>query len=228
MDVPGYADPSFRRAAGAFWHPGGSALTKRGLALCGFAAGEAVLDVGCGSGGTLRMLLDAGLDAVGLDRERHFQEGLPFLQGDASAIDMDEGSLDGIVCECVLSLLPDQDKALAGFARLLRTGGRLLLTDVYLTGEERQTAPEEHASCLQGARSLAVTDSGLRAAGMHVTAFEDHPEALREMAARLVWYGDVPVSSFCTSGGRRYGYGLWVACKIGRDEDALQQTQKEA
>lgn len=52
--------------------PGGTALTRRGLALCrrhsGLTPGALVLDLGCGDGATLRLLLREGYRAWGLDR----------------------------------------------------------------------------------------------------------------------------------------------------------------
>ena len=46
----------FRRVAQGAWRPGGTALTRRGLALCrlhsGLTPGALVLDLGCGDGAT--------------------------------------------------------------------------------------------------------------------------------------------------------------------------------
>ena len=217
MEIPCYTDPRFRRAAGDSWHPGGLALTRRGLELCRFARGAVVLDIGCGKGETLRLLRSLPLDAVGLDKENQASSDLPVFEGDASSPPFADGTFDGIVCECVLSLLPAPDKALGAFCRMLKSGGRLMLSDVYAQegGKEARLPRPEPGSCLEGALPRSLLEDLLKQAGLRIVFFEDHPEALREFAAKLIWYGGVPLKSLCPASGCgiRPGYGLWIAEK---------------
>ena len=230
-----YATPSFQAAAGDTWRPGGLALTLHGVALCGLGPQDRVLDVGCGTGATLLALQERGISAVGVDKKttkaapgaawepsaRHGRT-LPLVCADASHLPFAAGSFDGLVCECVLSLLPDPEAALRGLAVLLRPGGRLLLSDLYRMDGESPAGGGR--SCLEGACGLAEQQRRLAAAGWHLLIFEDHTRKLRELAARLVWYGgegelsrwlaetgEQADATPCAGTCRRYGYGLWIA-----------------
>ncbi|HWQ10656.1 MAG TPA: methyltransferase domain-containing protein, partial [Holophaga sp.] len=125
-----YEREDVRRATGETLRPGGLALTERALALCGFAAGARVLDLGCGTGATLARLAQAGLRVLGLDvsasllalaRERR----APLVSGRAEALPLAGDSLDGVFCECVLSAVADPEATVAEIARVLRPRGVL-------------------------------------------------------------------------------------------------------
>jgi ubiquinone/menaquinone biosynthesis C-methylase UbiE len=49
--------------------------------------------------------------------------------GDAQALDLPDASFDTVVCTLSLCTIPDQQRAIAEMARVLRPGGRLLLLD---------------------------------------------------------------------------------------------------
>ncbi len=213
---PLYTSALFQRIAGGAWRPGGEELTRRGLALCGFAPGARVLDIGCGAGASLALLRSLGLHGMGLDRQRHLRAACPLVLGDARNPPFADGTFDGLLCECVLSLLTEPEETLRRFAAMLRPGGRLLLTDLFTYGAAPVAAAA--AGCMGGARSPAAMDGLFRTAGFDILAFEDHSPALKELAAKLLWYGDADLRAmlrgergcFCSSQGR-YGYGLWVA-----------------
>ncbi len=214
MAIPDYTDPRFRLAAGSSWHPGGLELTKRGLELCRFPEGAHVLDIGCGRGETLKLMQGLKLNAVGLDKNRYAPDGLPVIEGDASAPPFAEGSLDGIVCECVLSLLPSPEKALASFRRILKPGGLLLLSDLYLPDDPGRglTTRQAPSSCFEGAPGKKALERILAGSGFEIIHFEDHPEALKDLAAKLIWYGGISLKDACFASGcsSRPGYGLWI------------------
>lgn len=215
-DSPLYASALFQSISGGAWHPGGEELTRRGLALCGFPPGACILDAGCGSGAGLRVISDLGLCGTGLDRECRLSEPFPFVQADVQNPPFAEDSFDGILCECVLSLLPEPEKALGRFASILRPGGKLLLSDLFVRGSS--PVPGAAAGCAAGARTLREMEDMLAGAGLLLLAFEDHSAALRELAAKLLWYGDDTLrarlrTGSCSCGASRggLGYGLWLA-----------------
>ncbi len=246
---PLYASALFQRIAGGTWRPGGTELTRHGLDLCAFAPGAEILDVGCGQGASLAVLRERGLNGIGLDRECALAEPFPFVQADAQDPPFPDGSFDGILCECVLSLLPNTAQALCRFAALLRPEGRLLLSDLYVRSAPDRFAGQDHgSSCLAGARPKQELEKLLIESGFTLLHFEDHTARLKELAARLIWYGDdelrrrmddgdTPGATFpgtagtcsCMArpGGTRFGYGLWIATPTERIADAAPLQTKQ-
>ena len=142
---PLWEQEDFQRVAGEIWRPGGPELTRRALELaarrCGLAPGARLLDLGCGPGASLELLAGLGYRPLGLDRRTHAawakraagaerSPAVIFLQGDAACPPLADNSVDGVLSECVLSLLPDPLDALRGCRRTLRPGGALLLSDL--------------------------------------------------------------------------------------------------
>lgn len=228
-DTPLYASSVFQSIAGGTWRPGGTALTRHGLEMCALAPGSDILDIGCGTGASLALAREFGLHGTGLDRECSLTEPFPFVQADAQNPPFSDASFDGILCECVLSLLPDAGQALRRFSAILRPEGRLLLSDLFVHGTAGAAGHAPGSSCLAGARTRQETERLMAEHGFALLHFEDHTASLKELAARLLWYGDadlchllrggrpsdaVPASGSCGSprpGGLRYGYGLWIA-----------------
>lgn len=216
--APLYSQALFQELMQGAWRPGGVELTQHGLQVCAFMAGDRVADVGCGGGATLQLLQARGVQTLGLDIAPLHEHG-PMLRANAAHLPLAARSLDGIVCECVLSLLPEQDAVLAGFARVLRSGGVLLLSDIFV--RDGQCAPPHSAQqscttdgarprhCMDGARPRHCVDAALEKAGLSIKCFEDHSALLRPLAAQLLWHGLA-----CTGhGGAAWGYGLWIAVK---------------
>src|SRR5262245_60641896 len=115
------------------------------LGLLDIAAGERVLDVGCGSGAITREIARRvgtnGL-AVGLDqsptllavaRELAEEAGVgdrtEFREGDALGLPFADRSFDAVVCVTVLSHVPSGEAAIPEFVRVLNPGGRLGVFD---------------------------------------------------------------------------------------------------
>jgi SAM-dependent methyltransferase len=96
--------------------------------------------------------------------------------------------MDGIICECVLSMLPEPDRALREFHRVLCPDGKLILSDMYLRGqgEENNLWEEAVDGCLSGARPACSVKKLLGEAGFALMLWEDHTPLLNELAARLV------------------------------------------
>jgi tocopherol O-methyltransferase len=106
----------------------------------GIAAGERVLDVGCGMGASaVSLALDPGCAVIGITlspvqvemaQELARERGVDarFLVMDAEHIDLDE-TFDVVWMVGVLGHLPDQAAFVRGSPRLLRAGGRFVLGD---------------------------------------------------------------------------------------------------
>jgi ubiquinone/menaquinone biosynthesis C-methylase UbiE len=105
---------------------------RRGLLLADVQPGERVLDLGCGAGRFVAALRDHGADAVGVDlaegaleRARRNVPGVEFL---ATTAELPDSSVDLVWCSEVLEHVPDTAGLLSEARRVLRTGGRLLVT----------------------------------------------------------------------------------------------------
>lgn len=206
--------------------PGGTDLTRRGLDLCAFKPGSLLLDLGCGPGANLAFLADSGFCVLGLDRSPEMlAEAVArgsVLCADAARLPLADECLDGIVCECVLSLVPDKALALGQCARVLKPGGRLLLSDLTVTGTNLVEPHETLTCCAAGAVTVKELRRLLEEAGFKVCALEDHSRKLAELAARLVWHGVTltALSGLCQGGATRppsepLGYWLVIAEKTG-------------
>ena len=183
-------------------------MTDRALDSCSFSAGAQLLDVGCGSGATVEHLYSRyGFSASGVDiSPTLIAEGLgrnPALaltEAPAEALPFATGSRDGILCECVLSLLEEPFRALAEFWRVLRSGGYLILSDMY----SRDTA------------ARGRIEERLSECGFDTLLWEDHTPLLKELAARLILaHGSLDGLCCATpDAGGKPGYYLLVARKV--------------
>jgi arsenite methyltransferase len=190
-----YESPLLRQVTGPVLRPGGLALTNRAVELCGFAPGDLVLDLGCGLGASADHLAgEYGLRALGLDlsaqmlAEAHSAHpGLPLMQASAPAIPLTDASLDGVFCECVLSLTGEPSRVLRECHRVLKPGGRLILSDIYLREPLAADDCLPVGGCLGGAMSRGELLAMAVESGLEILKWEDHSAYLRELTAQLVW-----------------------------------------
>lgn len=203
-----YESTKLRSVTGPTIRPGGLTLTDRALDFCCFPTGAQLLDVGCGSGATVEHLCSRyGFSTRGVDTSPALiAEGMgrnPALaleEARAEALPFEAESRDGILCECVLSLLEEPIRALAEFRRVLRSNGYLILSDMY----SRDTA------------ARGRIEGWLSECGFATLLWEDHTHFLKELAARLILaHGSLDGLCCVTSNvGQRPGYYLLVARKV--------------
>jgi arsenite methyltransferase len=237
-DTSLYESESLRGVTGLCIRPGGFLLTERAVSYCGFRAGDRLVDVGCGAGATAAYLRDAYRFAVaGIDASSALlAEGLQcdptlcLVRGRAEELPFPGGAVGGVLCECVLSLVSAPMRALKEFRRVLCSGGRLILTDIYARRPEGVPALRNLSlnSCFRGAVAAGEVKSQVNESGFTILLFEDHSSLLREMAARLVlahgslenFWGRACGDGDCRStmaaiADARPGYYLLIAQKTG-------------
>ncbi len=171
---------------GESYHPGGVTLTRRLAERLDLQHGERVLDVACGIGTTALLLaaerevdvdgIDLGATQIAHARARAAAAGLGdrarFEVGDAERLPVDDGQFDAVVCECALCTFPDKAAAAAEMARVLRPGGRVGITDIWL--DPTRLDPElrglaGRVACVADARPIADVVALVEAAGFGVT-----------------------------------------------------------
>jgi SAM-dependent methyltransferase len=107
-----------------------------------------------------------------------------FVEGDAERLGFPDAGFDAVVCECAFCTFPDKRAAASEFARILRPGGRVGISDLTRSG------PLPHdlegllawVACIADARPVEEYAGYLKEAGFDVTAIEPHNNALAEMA----------------------------------------------
>ena len=110
---------------------------RRALDALALPPGSVVLDLACGTGDLMRLGERRGLRMLGADlslgmlrENRALVPKAPVVQGDASALGIASGTLDGVVCGYALRNFTDLDGALAEAGRVLRPGGRVAVLEV--------------------------------------------------------------------------------------------------
>jgi SAM-dependent methyltransferase len=107
------------------------------LALAGDVAGRRILDAGCGSGPLFAALRDRGAIVTGFDSSTGMLEQARRRLGDGADLRVAElghplpypdGAFDDVVASLVLHYLEDWRPALAELRRVLKPGGRLIVS----------------------------------------------------------------------------------------------------
>jgi SAM-dependent methyltransferase len=149
----------------------------------GIAPGATVLDLGSGAGNdafVARALVGEAGRVIGVDMtpemvalarrnaERLGYANVEFRLGEIEALPVDRDSVDVVVSNCVLNLVPEKERAFAETYRVLRPGGHFCVSDIVTRGELPESArrvAELYAGCVSGAVDEAAYLEGLRAAG---------------------------------------------------------------
>jgi len=173
-------------------------------ALVELREGEVVLDLGSGPG------LDAFLAArqvgasgrvIGVDmtpemvaraRQTATQGGysnVEFREGEIGNLPVDDESVDVIISNCVVNLAPDKLRVFQEALRVLKPGGRMLISDLVTEGElpeDVQRSAEAWAECIAGALDKQVyVDTSRRAGFGDVTIVAQHTYGELGMDDRL-------------------------------------------
>jgi SAM-dependent methyltransferase len=105
---------------------------RRELLLSEAQAGERVLDLGCGAGRFVAALRDAGADPVGVDLAdgalERARRNVPGAEFHTSTEEIPDSSVDLVWCSEVIEHVPDTAALFSEARRVLKTGGRILLT----------------------------------------------------------------------------------------------------
>lgn len=151
--------------------------------LAGLQPGDTVLDLGSGAGldaFVARAVVGETGRVVGVDMtpemiqqaeanaRRLGYSNVSFLLGDIEALPLEDETVDVVISNCVLNLIPDKDRAFAEMHRVLRQGGHFCVSDVVASGTlpaAVKRSAELYAGCIAGAMEQNVYLAKLRTAG---------------------------------------------------------------
>jgi len=174
------------------------------VALASLQRGEVVLDLGCGAG------FDAFLAAstvgpegrvIGVDmtpemtakaQENARKAGVTnteFRLGTIEHLPVEDASVDVVMSNCVINLSPEKPRVFREAFRVLKPGGRLLVSDIVLGAplpERVRTSIEAYVGCVAGAALKRDYLDAIAAAG-----FSD-VSVVKETSAANLLVGAVP------------------------------------
>ncbi|MDV6013641.1 methyltransferase domain-containing protein [Haloechinothrix sp. LS1_15] len=197
-----YGNDAVAMVLGESYHPGGLQLSRRLAERTGLRSGHRVVDVASGRGSSARMLaadydvtvdgVELGEDALRTARDETERAGLRakvrFHAGDAESLPLPGATFDVVMCECALCTFPDKPSAATEFARVLRPGGRVGISDVTVSGGElgdELATLGAWVACLADARSPEGYREILAQAGLAVVHTERHDDAIRRMVEQI-------------------------------------------
>jgi SAM-dependent methyltransferase len=152
-------------------------------AIASLKSGEVVLDLGSGGG------FDAFLAAqevsengrvIGIDMtpamiskarnnaEKAQFRNVEFRLGEIEYLPVADNCVDVIISNCVINLSPDKARVFREAYRVLKTGGRLAISDVVASIDLPETLrhdPDLHSACVSGASTIDELQSVLAGAG---------------------------------------------------------------
>jgi SAM-dependent methyltransferase len=131
------------------------------------APGQQLLDVGCGSGGYHPRLAGRGISAVALDysagmaqtsHQQAVKQGLPVrvIQADSQRVPFPDASFDRVMANHMLYHVPDILAALREIRRVLKPGGRAVLTTNAADHMERMATLHRDAAHELGYSAVSI------------------------------------------------------------------------
>uniref|UniRef100_A0A093VIP1 Arsenite methyltransferase n=1 Tax=Talaromyces marneffei PM1 TaxID=1077442 RepID=A0A093VIP1_TALMA len=141
------------------------------VAYANVKEGETVVDLG--SGGGIDVFLAAHKNMIDLATKNANASGLSntsFIEASITSIPLPDSSVDCIISNCVINLVPTKDKSLVfhEIARLLKPGGRLAVSDILARKELPESIANDmtlYVGCIAGASQVVGYEEYLRQAG---------------------------------------------------------------
>lgn len=164
-------------------------------AITSLKPGETVLDLGSGGGFDCFLAaraVGANGQVIGVDMtpemivksrrnaEKVGLRNVDFRLGELENLPVADGIVDVIMSNCVINLSPEKEKVFKEAFRVLKSGGRLAVSDVVATAELPDVLKEDmayHTGCIAGASSVQDLEAMLRLAGFHKIQIKPKPES---------------------------------------------------
>lgn len=154
-------------------------------AIAGLSAGETVVDLGSGGGfdaflaarevGESGKVIGVDMTPTMISKARNNAnkanfENVEFRLGEIEYLPVPDNTVDVIISNCVINLSPNKAQVFNDAFRILKSGGRLAISDVVAScemPEEMKNDPALYAGCMAGASliedlEIILQDSGFK------------------------------------------------------------------
>ena len=180
------------------------------LAFGHIRAGDTVLDLGSGAGKDVFLAavkVGAGGKAIGVDMTPEMLDlarrnavkfqaatglaNVEFREGGIEELPLEDASADVAISNCVINLSPDKPRVFREVYRVLKPGGRMIVSDIVLNRPLPESARNDaglYASCIAGALLRDDYIQAIRDAGF------DKVEILSDSSYRIANAGDDPIT----------------------------------
>jgi len=153
------------------------------VALASLREGETVLDLGSGAGfdcflaanrvGKSGKVIGVDMTPEMIARARANARkvnysNVEFRLGEIENLPVADNSVDVVISNCVINLVPDKSRAFAETFRVLKPGGRIMISDLVLLKEIPDVIKdsiEAYVGCISGATMRDEYIEGIKAAG---------------------------------------------------------------
>ncbi len=161
-------------------------------AIAALKQGETVLDLGSGAGfdaflaaravGDTGRVIGVDMTPQMLEKARNnAQKGgyanVEFREGQIEQLPVADNTIDAIISNCVINLSPEKARVFREAYRVLKSGGRLAISDIVATAELPEEARQDlalYTGCMAGASSITELEKMMADAGF--TAIEIKPK----------------------------------------------------
>ena len=172
-------------------------------AIAGLSAGETVVDLGSGGGFDVFLAArEVGENGkvIGIDMtptmiskarnnaEKANFENVEFRLGEIEFLPIADNTVDVIISNCVINLSPNKVQVFSDAYRILKSGGRLAISDVVAScemPEEMKNDPALYAGCMAGASLIHELESYMQDAGfkeIKITPKDDSKDFIKDWA----------------------------------------------
>ena len=135
----------------------------------GIQAGNTVLDLGSGAGNDVFVarslvgetgrvigvdMTDDMIDLANNNNAKLGYENIEFRLGEIENLPVSTESMDVVISNCVLNLVPDKEKTFSEIYRVMKSGSHFCISDIVLNGElpeKLKQSAEMYAGCVAGA-----------------------------------------------------------------------------
>jgi arsenite methyltransferase len=154
------------------------------IAVAELREGETVLDLGSGGGIDVMLsarrvgptgkaygldMTDEMLELAGKTAAEAGIENVEFVRGYIEEIPLPDASVDVVISNCVINLSADKPRVFAEIARVLRSGGRVGVTDIVADdrlSQQERAERGDFVGCIAGAMSIGEFRAELARVGL--------------------------------------------------------------